>query len=141
MTEAFPRCDQKNIKIFLLILCIYTGFIVIESKSSTQNQCHEVWYFKLFGSLLRCIHYDMKDAYLLFFLERKWSPITKCLLTSHFLLAKKKKTQSFSFINVLFNMQLQLGTHVENSKIYRQTFMFAHKYTQLLLLKEEKKKN
>lgn len=46
--------------------------------------------------------------------------------------------RSFSFINVLFYMQLQLGTHVENSKIYRQTSMSAHKYTQLLLLNESR---
>ena len=68
-----PEMWQKNINIFLLSLCIYTGFIVIESKSSTQSQCHEVWYFKkLFGSLLRCIHYDIKDAYP--FLEENEAP-------------------------------------------------------------------
>lgn len=77
-----------------------------------------------------------------FFFGKKMKPHYKMLINQSFSFSqKKKKTQSFSFINVLFNMQLQLGTHVENSKIYRQTFMFAHKYTQLLLLKEEKKKN
>jgi len=35
-------------------------------------------------------------------------------------------------------MQLQLGTHVETSKIYHQTILSPHKYNRLLLLNESR---